>query len=271
MKAEGPNSSRDLPRLISEAGSSAVLFSRWSIDQDKPSHGVSKANDLPVRAINTYLPMLRDVSPRNAFREKLVSLFMDYHLPRELIDSARQAVEQRNWLLLVLELPSLIPALENAVLALCTARLGRYNDHQALVYESLSLYTNSLRELRRAVLNPTTRCDEQNIAACMALITYEVLECPWRTVEGYMSHYNGAMKLVQLRGANAHTSGLAHSVFQSLRRHSVSSANLKPPHSRVWKPVLNIIVDLPGPRITLYNLPNGARLARASVGFMFYL
>jgi hypothetical protein len=231
MKAEGPNSSRDLPRPINEAGSGTVLFSRWSIDQDKPSNGVSKANDLPVQAINTYLPMPRDVSPRNAFREKLVSLFLDYHLPRELVDSARQAVEQRNWLLLVLELPTLTPALENAVLALCTVRLGRYNDHKALVYESLSLYTSSLRELRLAVLNPTTRCDEQTIAACMALTTYEVLECPGRTVEGYTSHYNGTMKLVQLRGANAHNSGLARSVFQSLRRHSVSSASINLPHS----------------------------------------
>jgi hypothetical protein len=270
MKAEGPNSSRDLPRLINEACSGTVLFSRWSIDQDKPSYGVSKANDLPVQAINTYFPMLRDVSPRNAFREKLVGLFMDYHLPRGLINSARQAVEQRNWLLLVLELPTLTPALENAVLALCTARLGRHNDHQPLVHESLSLYTSSLRELRLAVLNPTTRCDEQNIAACMALTTYEVIECPGRTNKGYMSHYNGAMKLLQIRGPGAHISGLAHSVFQALRRHSVSSANLNLHILESGNQVLNIIVDLPGPRTALYKLPNGTRLARASVGFMSY-
>jgi hypothetical protein len=270
MSAEGPNSSRDLPRLINEAGSGAILFSRWSIDQDKPSHSVSKANDLPVQAINTYLPMLRDVPPRNAFREKLVSLFMDYHLPRELIDSARQAVERRNWLLLVLELPTLTPALENAVLALCTARLGQYNNRQALVYESLSLYTSSLRELRLAVLNPTTRCDEQNIAACMALTTYEVIECPGRSNKGYISHYNGAMKLLQIRGPGAHISGLAHSVFQALRRHSVSSPNPNLHILESGNQVLNISVDLPGPRATLYKLPNGTRLARASVGFMSY-
>jgi hypothetical protein len=261
MKAEGLSSSRDLPCLISEAGSGIVLFSRWSIDQDKPSHGVSKANNLPVQAINTYLPMLRDISPRNAFREKFASLFMDYHLPRELIDSARQAVERRNWLLLVLELPTLTPALENAVLALCTAQLGRYNGHQALVYESLSLYTSSLRELRLAVLNPTTRCEEQNIAACMALATYEVIECPGKTNKGYMSHYNGAMRLLQIRGPSAHISGLAHSVFEALRRHSVSSANLNLHILEPGNQVLNITVDLPGPRIALYKLPNRTRLA----------
>lgn len=69
--------------------------------------------------------MLQDVSPRNAFREKLARVFLDYHLRLEQIDRTRPAVEQRNWLLLVLDLPALTPALEHAVLALSTARVGR--------------------------------------------------------------------------------------------------------------------------------------------------
>jgi hypothetical protein len=230
MVAGEPESSKDLPRLIDEADSGTVLVSRWRIDQDKPSSSISKASALPIQTFNTYIPAPQDVSSRNAFREKLVSVFLDYHFPLEVIDCTRPAVKQRSWLLLVLDLPTLTPALDHAVLALCTARLGRDNDHQGLVHGSLSLYTSSLRELRRAVLDPVTRCDEQNIAACMALIMYELSECPGRMLEGYLSHYNGAMKLLQLRGADAHTSGLAHSVFQVLRMHSVSSASPSSPH-----------------------------------------
>jgi hypothetical protein len=37
-----------------------------------------------------------------------------------------------------------------------------------------------------------------------------------------MVHYRGAMELLRMRGPVAHQSGLAHSVFQLLRLHSVS-------------------------------------------------
>jgi Fungal specific transcription factor domain len=221
MRDRGADSPRNLK--IDKAGSGPVLLSRWSIGHGQSSNAVSNANAFPVQAINTYLPMLRDVPSRNAFREKLAGIFVDYQLPLEVVESTPQAARRGNWLLLVLELPAFTPALENSLLALCTARLGRYHENPVLIQESLSLYTRSLRDLQRAVRNPATRCDEQNIAACMALTTYEILECPGKTLEGYTSHYNGAMKLLQLRGAAAHTSGLAHSVFQSLRRHSVSS------------------------------------------------
>jgi Fungal specific transcription factor domain len=227
MVTSEPESSERLPRLIEEADSGTVLVSRWRIDQDKPSRSISNTSAYPVQI---YIPSLQDISPRNALREKLMGVFINHHLPLDAIDSTRLAVKQRHWLLLVLDLPTLTPALEHAVLALCTARLGRYNDLQALIHESLSLYTSSLPELRRAFLDPVTRCNEQNIAACMALAMYEISECPGRMFEGYMSHYNGAMKLLRLRGADAHTSGLAHSLFQSLRRHSVSSASPKSPH-----------------------------------------
>ena len=224
MVAGDPESSEDSPRLNGEADSGTVLVARWRIDRDNPSHPTSRAGAFPVQVFDTYIPTLQEISPQNAFREKFVSMFLDHHLPLEDLGRTRPADKQRNWLLLALELPMLTPALEHAVLALCTARLGRDKDHPALVRQSLSLYTSSLRELRRAVLDPVTRCDEQNLAACMALIMYEVSKCPGRMMGGYLSHYDGAMKLLQLRGADAHSSVLAHSLFQALRPHSVSPA-----------------------------------------------
>lgn len=167
------------------------------------------------------MPTLQVVSSRNVFRDKFLSLYLEHHLPLDTIDSAAPWLKQHTWLFHVVNLPTLTPALEHAILAVCIAQLGRGNGHQALVHESLSFYTRSLQELRRAVLDPATRTNEQNICACLAMLMYEVLECPGMAMDGYFTHYSGAMKLLQLRGAHAYSSGLAHSMLRTLRVHSI--------------------------------------------------
>jgi hypothetical protein len=229
MVAGEATASKHLPLLTDEDNSGAVLVSRWRIDQDKPSPPASMSRVFPIHGVQPPTTHeLQRVSPRNAFREKLCSVFVDHHLPLDVVDLRQSAAKQRNWFVLVLGLPSLSPALENAVLALCTAQLGRHSGQPALVHESLALYSASLRELRQAVVDPVTRCNEQNIAASLALLMYEMSECPGRMIHGYLSHLNGAMQLLQVRGPEAHASGLSHSVFQVLRTHSVSHPSRSP-------------------------------------------
>lgn len=215
-----PASSTTPSSLISDIESGAVFASRWRISQDKlvPNSNVSSTS----QTYDIYVPPTQDIRPAKVFRVKFLDLFLENYLPSEIINRSRPEVIRDNWLLQIQSLPTLTPALENAILALSISQLGRCCHNETFVHESLSLYTTSLRELRRAVLNPVTRSDEQNIAACLALTMYEVRECPGRMIEGYYSHFNGALKLVQLSGAHRYTSGLAHSVFQTLRRHCVS-------------------------------------------------
>lgn len=130
--------------------------------------------------------------------------------------------ERSDWMLQVFYLPSLTPALENALLSICTARLGRQTPNQVLVHESLKLYTAGMAQIRRDILVKSKRDDEQSLAACLALLMYEVMECPAGTAEALRAHYNGSMKLLEMRGPGAHSSGLAHSTFQILRVHTVS-------------------------------------------------
>ena len=107
-------------------------------------------------------------------------------------------------------------------MAFCTARISQRHGDAALERQSLSLYTKGLRALQRAIDSPASRPDEQNIAACMALIMYEFGACPGGGVAVYMQHYKGAMRLMEMRGPEAHSKGLALGVLQILRVHTVS-------------------------------------------------
>ena len=204
--------------------SGLVLLSRWRAAPEHQSPAVKfpraahkSRHELPNEP---YLSL--PVSPRYAYRDLLVAELIADQLPEGTIDRTQPAVMERSWLLQALSLPTMEPALEQALLATSMAAVGRRQGQQALMYQSLQLYTSSLHELRRAVFNTDTPGNDQTLAACMVLTMYEFTECPDKAVYGYVSHYLGAMKLLQLRGPDLPSSGLAYSVFHSLRLHSVS-------------------------------------------------
>jgi hypothetical protein len=171
-----------------------------------------------------------DIPVHNIFRDRIFALFAEYNLsavdaaPVSASDAVRQSFGERggDWVVRIMSLPELTPSLEDSLLAACTARLGRQTNHYALVRESQRLYAKGLSAMRRDVCHGSTRANEQNLAACLALMLYEISECPGDSPDGYMVHYQGAMELMRMRGPAAHQSGLAHSVFQLLRLHSVS-------------------------------------------------
>jgi hypothetical protein len=165
--------------------------------------------------------LFQEISSRNIFRDKVFSLFVGNDMSMSK-DMKLAFSERSNWMVESISLADLSPALENALLAAFSARLGHYANKPALRHESLKLYTTGLRELRRSLLSPSSRTDNQSAAACLALLLYEITECPGGTPHAYMAHYHGTMQLIQTQGPEAFTTGLAHSVFPILRLHSVS-------------------------------------------------
>ena len=153
-----------------------------------------------------------------AYRQQLLSAFLCSYVPVEMITSP----DDRSWLLFLPELPKPTVALETSMLAVSTAKLGRMYGHPALVRESLKFYSQGLVELQKALYNPYLMYKDETLAACMALAMYEILECPGATKFGYVSHQNGCERLVQLRGAQAHSSGLGHQLFRTFRMMGVS-------------------------------------------------
>ncbi|KAF3014500.1 hypothetical protein E8E14_011241 [Neopestalotiopsis sp. 37M] len=198
-----------------EFDSGLVVTSRWRVD---PDHS-NRAQALVPRPLQHSIRIPKAVSSCHAYRNRLFGLFLDHHFP--VIDQPVPALEQRNWMLQILQLPNLTPGLTSAVLALCTAHIGHHNGDTVLVSQSLPLYARSLRQLQQTLRDPGRRDDEQTLAATSALLLYEVSECPGNTVDGYMSHYNGFMELLRLRGPDSCKSGLAHSLFLVLRLHTM--------------------------------------------------
>jgi hypothetical protein len=123
---------------------------------------------------------------------------------------------------LVAELPEMTTALEASVLAMSTAKVGRLNNDPVLVKASLNSYVEGLWELQKALWDPKLMYRDETLAACMALWMYEVMECPSETLSGWISHFGGCQRLVQLRGPDAHSSALGHQVFLAFRTTAVS-------------------------------------------------
>ena len=114
-------------------------------------------------------------------------------------------------------LPNFTNALEASILAVSTAKLGRLTHNPALIQESLKFYVQGLWELQKALWDSTLMEREETLAACMAMITYEVAECPNSTVDAWASHMKGCAKMFELRGPSAYGSEFSYLLFLSFR------------------------------------------------------
>jgi len=227
----------DESAVSDEADSGKVMVSRWRVSSPaSSSSGTESAvssrpgsKTLVQAWPHNLLPP--EISVHNIFRDRIFSLFAEHNksvtgdaVPASASDAVRQSFGERSdWMERIMSLPDLTPSLEDSLLAACSARLGRHLNQPALVRESHRLYAKGLAAMRRDINRKSTRANEQNLAACLALMLYEISECPGDSPDGYMVHYQGAMELLRIRGPAAHQSGLAHSVFQLLRLHSVST------------------------------------------------
>ncbi|KAK8861836.1 hypothetical protein PGQ11_008071 [Apiospora arundinis] len=199
----------------SDAGSGSVMVSRWRPNQSKPfsrrPKNGSLLSEMPANPI--HLPL--EVSNQHVYRSRFVSWMVETDAPLGIGEGSnayKTFGDRYDWSLQVLSLPSLTPALENALLAMSTARLGHHAGRPMLVRESLKLYTQSVAQVRRDILNDNLapEVSEQSLAACLSLLSYEAIECPGKTMDGYQAHYRGCLELLQKRGAGSYASGLAH-------------------------------------------------------------
>jgi hypothetical protein len=202
-----------------------VLVARWKAKQSEiptaPSACcVPSVHNIPGHSTAT-IPL------RHAFRDQLLFHGVLSHVGfNSSGETTRPVVGQQSPLLQALKQPTMDPALEQAMLATVAARIGRRDGHVELVEQSLKFYTASIHNLRRALLNSQELLSVQTLAACAMLHMYEFRECPNQDAYGLMSHYHGAMRLLELRGPDTHADGLAHAIFQFLRLSSVGSPRL---------------------------------------------
>jgi hypothetical protein len=174
---------------------------------------------------NAYSSIWTISSPsiRSVYRQQIISEFLYSFTPSNLIqESPTKHNIMKNWFTLLPSHSDFTTALEATILAICTAKLGRLNNDPALVHESLKFYIQGLWELQRALYTPELRYKDETAASCMALVFYEVMECPDQTVQAWKKHVDGCAKLFELRGPKAYSSEFGHELFLTFRQMEVS-------------------------------------------------
>ncbi|KAI5463863.1 hypothetical protein BGZ63DRAFT_403128 [Mariannaea sp. PMI_226] len=184
-------------------------------------HGNNPAPSL-VGSLPLYLCRCLSLNP--ILREQFHYLFLHDHLPAEIRNNVQpsNSIITPNYLVLLQGSVIQSPALEAILAAFFAAHVGRKNNDMKLVHQSRSMYVKGLALLQKAIDNPRTRLSDETLAACRTLYLYELLECPRGSGRNaYISHQRGAMELLRLRGPEASSSPLGHSIFLGLRGQAI--------------------------------------------------
>jgi hypothetical protein len=213
---------------------------------------------IPTHNAFEFLWRISCPTTRSVYRQQILSEFLHSYYGG-VPDPSKTEKISGGWLTMLPDLPDMTEALEAAILAVCTARLGRVNRDPALIHESLRFYTQALWELQRALWTPRLMYREETVAACMGLLMYEVFECPDKSVVGWMGHMRGCAKLVELRGPKSYGTEFSHRLFLTFRQVEVMKH-----HDRddMW---LTICLDSAGYCRASFHFSCGCRLDEYSV------
>jgi len=175
------------------------------------------------RSAQTVSLALMPSLDRTAVDMQCRALFWDLYLPHGLAE-VHDAMLMRcnhppNWTSVLLEMPKDEPALDLAFSALSISRVGRSNQDVRLVKESTKIYGRALKYLQKALNDSSRSQSEEVLAACSLLGLYEVFEGgdAMNKSVGWVSHAQGAARLIELRGPRQHIKRQAHHVFLGAR------------------------------------------------------
>lgn len=129
-----------------------------------------------------------------------------------------------NWAEMVNELSSDDASLANAFAALSVSRVGKENQDGRLVRESTKIYGQALKDMQLALYDPERMHSDQVLIASMLLGLYETLEGSALDSRSWLSHAQGAARLIELRGPERHKNRQAHHVFLGSRVPTIYAA-----------------------------------------------
>ena len=121
------------------------------------------------------------------------------------------------WLEAVNELPGDEPCLRNAFSALIISRVSKDSGGQQLAEASTLLYGNALKHLQVALHDPERIHSDEVLIASLLLALYEVFQGSTVDSSSWLSHAQGAARLIELRGPERHRTDQAHQSFLASR------------------------------------------------------
>lgn len=154
-----------------------------------------------------------------AHRQQLLAAWLNASLPSRSVTGPNFTP----WTAYLAHLPSHTPALATAITAVTLSRLAALAspDDRTLQHRSLAAYTTGLWQLQKALWSHTEMYLDDTLAACLLLALYELMECPGGNHIGYVTHQDGAARLVQLRGPERHREGFGHALFVAYRHGAI--------------------------------------------------
>ena len=102
--------------------------------------------------------------------------------------------------------------------------LAKRNQDGRLVRESTKIYGHALKDMQLALYDPDRMHSDQILIASMLLGLYETLEGSALDSRSWLSHAQGAARLIQLRGPERHRNRQAHHVFLGSRVPTIYAA-----------------------------------------------
>ena len=225
LSSSSPEDAADEETTVAHQG-------RWRKSAAEPQQVAAyrTAKQLPMW-MTTLLGIPAQVSVGPALREQFHSHALNHYLP-DVVRRVNRSnpIAMKNWLLQLHGVEIKSSALEAAVTAFCAAQVGRTNDDADLVQRSRQIYVKGLELLQKDLVGAKTRLLDETLAASVALSLYELM-MPREDggTNGFVSHLDGAMTLLKLRGPAAVATPLGQCIFQELRVQAVSVA----PHGPV--------------------------------------
>ena len=131
-----------------------------------------------------------------------------------------------DWTEMVHELAATEKSLANAFSALTIARVGKENRDSRLVRESTKVYGQALKNMQSALFDPTRMHSDEVLIASMLLGLYEIFEGSTLESRSWLSHAQGAARLIEFRGPERHRNRQAHHVFLGSRVPTIYAAIL---------------------------------------------
>ncbi|KIV96571.1 hypothetical protein PV10_00419 [Exophiala mesophila] len=165
------------------------------------------------------LPSIRPPRPPDSF----VS-FINNYIPREEGNLHIEHRSQVSWLQAIDPSQEYGASLDLAISALSLVSLGRKHGDVELRREGRASYGRALRQLQDILSQNRLLFEEQTLASCMALYTFELLEVSGEDTTGWVSHAEGIARLIQLRGPESHVVGLSHRLFLGFRSTGITHA-----------------------------------------------
>jgi len=199
---------------------------RWRKSNCQPpaSHAVLRSHQpFPTwmaSLLTLWLP--RPIPSGHALRRQFHAQSLNQYLPEGVLnEKSPSPIAMRSWLLQLHGVEVKSPALEAALMAFCVAQIGRSNEDIDLLQRSRHAYLSSLRYLQEDLAKPKSRLYDETLAACLVLSLYELAMPYPEAINAFLSHIEGAMTLLKLRGPDASATSLGHCIFQELRAHAV--------------------------------------------------